>query len=173
MSLEHRRQARLCGRVKWIILGIVLVAGLSIVTVGIVGVLWFARDRGLIPISFDRKAAATVCSQVVSGILKPDVHGVVKLPPASAGLSISGEIYVTTDASGTVWVLFRTWVGKGCNLHGYLYRSTPATGPVPATIKVLGPVLRREITDPPTDQIDYDVHQQIGPNWYEVSFSLG
>jgi hypothetical protein len=119
-------------------------------------------------ISFDKVAALPAVTQIMNGSLKPDANGVVKLPPALGKLSLYDEAYVTTDASGVVWVLFRTWQGKGTNLHGFVHRSTPAAGPVPASIAVLGPTP----TDPPTEKVDYVVDQQIDPNWYEVRFDL-
>ena len=108
----------------------------------------------------------------MNGSLKPDANGVVKLPPALGKLSLYDEVYVTTDASGIVWVLFRTWQGKGTNLHGYMHRSTSATGPVPASIAVLGPTIPMDLTGPSTEKVDYVVDQQIDPNWYEVHFDL-
>jgi hypothetical protein len=123
-------------------------------------------------ISFDLKSSTAIAAQVASGALKPNAYGVVKLPAPTAKLSLYGEIYSTVDSSGTTWVLFRTWQGKGSNLHGYLYRSTPATGPLPPTIAVRGPTVQYNATDPPTETIDYTLDQQLNPNWYEVRFDL-
>jgi hypothetical protein len=123
-------------------------------------------------ISFDLKPSSAIAAQVVTGAMKPDAYGVVKLPASAGKLSLNGEIYATMDSSGITWVLFRTWQGKGSNLHGYLYRSTPATGPVPPTITVRGPTVQYSATDPPTDSIDYSVDRQLNSNWYEVRFDM-
>jgi hypothetical protein len=123
-------------------------------------------------ISFDLKASNAIASQVASGALKPNAYGVIKLPASAAKLSLYCEVYTTMDFSGTTWVLFRTWQGKGSKLRGYLYRSTPATGLVPPTITVRGPTVQYQATGPPTDSIDYTVDGQLNLNWYEVRFDL-
>ena len=123
---------------------------------------------GAAGISFERQAANLGVGQVDNGALKPDANGRVKLNGALAHLSKYGEIYVTRNCSGTVWVLFPTSEGKGSNLRGYLYCSTPATGAAPVTINVLGP----QLGPPPTALIDYSVDKQIDPNWYQIHFDL-
>jgi len=55
-----------------------------------------------------------------AGKLKPDSHGVVALPPDLAAASIDGRAFATTNQTA-VWLLLRTWQGKGANLTGYLY----------------------------------------------------
>jgi hypothetical protein len=143
------------------------------VTGALIVLVLIGRALGIVGgVSFDLKRAEQVAAQVATGTLTPDNDGVVKLPPAFANLSIRDEAYVTTDAGGTTWILFRTWQGKGMNLRGHLHRSTPAPGAPPATITVLGPVLRRLPTDPPTAPIDYTVDAQDAPNWYRVRFDL-
>jgi len=118
--------------------------------------------------AFDMQAANLVATQVANGTFKPDANGRVTLTGALAHLSSYGQIYVTRNSSGTVWILFQTAEGKGTNLRGYLYCSAPAVGAVPTTINVLGP----QIGSPPTALIDYSVDHQIDPNWYQVHFDL-
>jgi len=142
---------------------------LSVVMIGLIGVFVIAPALGLSEISFDQKAATALCGQVVAGALKPDANGIIKLPAIASGLSLRGEAYSRTDASGTTWVLFRTWQGKGANLRGYLYRSTAASSPVPSSILVLVPIPQ---ISPPTMEMDLPVDKQLAPYWYRVSFDL-
>src|SRR5437763_1402996 len=81
---------------------------------------------GLLPIPFDRPAALQVVQQLNNNTLTPNKDGIVKLPPSLAKASVDAEVYVTTDPAGITWILFRTWRGKGCNLRGMAYRSTPS-----------------------------------------------
>jgi len=49
-------------------------------------------------------------------------NSVVVLPRDFSGLTVDGKAFVTPRPAGQ-WVLFRTWRGKGGNLHGYLFTS--------------------------------------------------
>ena len=66
-------------------------------------------------------AREKIAQDLQTGKLKPDAQGVVRLPPDSANASIGGRAFITTNRTGSSWVLLRTWRGKGANLEGYLY----------------------------------------------------
>jgi hypothetical protein len=119
--------------------------------------------------SFRQSSAGVVTAQVLNNTLVPNTAGVVKLPGTLASNSCDGKVYVTVDSTGTTWVLFPTWRGKGRNIQGYLYRSTPSIGPPPAQITVIGP----DIGAPTwSSSWQYTVESQLTPNWYRISFDL-
>jgi hypothetical protein len=167
-SLDYGRTGRKPGLLRYVIIVAGILAGLSVLGACFshLGALFLLLYMSIFnrPIPFDQRAARFVVTQVTNGALNPDVNGVVKLPPRSKDTSLNGEVYVTKDSSGTVWVLFRTWQGKWANLQGYLYRSTPAAGPAPPIINVLGPIP----LPTPTQENDYFVDRQIDPNWYQI-----
>lgn len=66
----------------------------------------------------------TVVSQIKSGALKPDKDGDITLPPGFAGLSISGRVYCTYDASDPPALFFPTEVSDG-QMAGYVYCDSP------------------------------------------------
>jgi hypothetical protein len=112
--------------------------------------------------SFRQSSAGAVTAQVLNKTLVPDAAGVVKLPAPLAFNSCDGKVYVTVDhTTGTTWILFPTWRGKGANLRGYLYRSTPSTGPPPAQISVAGPNVAGPTWSAPCL---YTVESQLTPN---------
>jgi hypothetical protein len=114
---------------------------------------------------FDQQAAGSVVNLVLSSSLTPKSSGAITLPPALASNSLDGRVYVTVDSTGTTWILFPTWRGKGDNLAGYLYRSSQATGPRPATVTINGP----DIASPGgTRSLEYTVDKQIDANWYHI-----
>lgn len=49
-------------------------------------------------------------------------NAAVALPRGFSSLTVDGYVYVTPRPNGR-WILYRTWLGKGGNLHGYLYTS--------------------------------------------------
>src|SRR5208282_5662757 len=55
-----------------------------------------------------------------AGKLKPDSRGLVVLPTDLAATSIDGRAFVTTNQTA-LWLLLRTWQGKGANMTGYLF----------------------------------------------------
>jgi hypothetical protein len=66
----------------------------------------------------------TVVSQIKSGALKPDKDSDITLPPRFAGLSVSGRVYCTYDASDPRALFFPTEVSEGL-MAGYVYCETP------------------------------------------------
>ena len=147
-------------------LGIIAGFALALLIGAVVLLRLFLVHVGLVEHSFDQKLADQVVTQVANGTLKAAPGGVITLPPALAPASLYGQAYVTIDPAGQTWILFRTWQGKGSNLYGYLYHSTPATGLVPANVSVIGPSVTT------TGMIQYDVVEQDGPNWYRVKWDL-
>jgi hypothetical protein len=85
--------------------------------------------------SFKPAKANAVVSGVMNHTLAPDAVGVINLPPTLSGASCDGRAYVRVEASGTTWILIRTWQGKGGNLKGYVFCSAPPTA-VPKQIRV-------------------------------------
>ena len=149
---------------RWLLLIAAVVGGSALVVVlaGFVFLWWIFGEK-----FFSERAAVPVTAAVLNGTLAPNSVGIVKLPASLASNSCDGRIYVTVDASGTTWILFPTWRGKGCNVRAYLYRSTPATGPPPATITVRGPDINNG-----SQQMNYQVDHKIDANWYYVVWDL-
>ena len=125
---------------------------------------------GLLEISFDESLGKRVVQAITAKTLIPGANGIVKLPPQLAKVSAYGEVTVTSDPTGGSIILFRTWVGKGCNLRGLVHRSAPASGPPPATIGALVP--NPYGTPQTTSLIELNVDAQINANWYHVYWDL-
>ena len=141
--------------------GVIAASAILVALIGFL-FLWWAFSEN----SFSKRAAGAVVTQVMNGTLVPNGVGIVRLPPALASNSCDGQVYVTVDPAGTTWILFPTSQGKGSNLLGYLYRSTPATGPPPQEINVIGPGVPRSTTG----RLNYAVESQIDANWYHVNW---
>jgi hypothetical protein len=151
MNKSSRQKLDSGMRIGGSLLAVAVVAGL---------ILWWLLGKPLRERAFDQQAAASVVMLVRNTTLTPDASGAITLPPALASNSLDGRVYVTIDSAGTTWILFPTWRGKGDNLAGYLYRSTSASGPRPATITVNGP------DSPNVRPMEYSIDKQIDPNWY-------
>ena len=96
-----------------------------------------------------------------AGKLKPDAQGVIRLPAELIEASIDGRAFVTTNQSMDVWLLLRSWRGKGGNLTGYLYApGAPLTvgSEVPLITDAAGVVVSAHCT----------VQKSIGASWYLV-----
>ena len=118
-------------------------------------------------------ALATACTRTVppdnregiardfqAGQLKPDPQGVVHLPPNLADASIGGQAFVTKNQTA-VWLLLRTWRGKGANFTGYLYAPGPPLNlgsEVTLTTDAAGVIVSAEST----------VEKAVGGSWYIV-----
>jgi hypothetical protein len=124
-------------------------------------------DRSLAEIDFDNNVAASVVAQITSGKLKPAPDGIVKLPLPLATASCDGKAYVTIDSSGTTWILFPVWRGKGSNVTGYVYRSPSVKGAAPLTVTLNGPALPPGL-GPFAQPLDYTVDSQESPNRYRI-----
>jgi len=68
-----------------------------------------------------------VIQKVIKLELLPDDQGMLFLPPELVPISRHGKVYVTKKEDGLVLIAFRTWVGKGHNMRGYLYSSRSLT----------------------------------------------
>jgi ABC-type multidrug transport system fused ATPase/permease subunit len=96
-----------------------------------------------------------------SGKLKPDSRGVVKLPSDLAMASIGGQAFTTTNRTAAIWLLCRTWRGKGANLTGYLYapgQPLKLGSEVEVTTEGAGVIFYTEVT----------VERSLAGSWYVV-----
>jgi hypothetical protein len=151
---------------RWVRLILILGGSLALIFVVAVCLLYWLLFGET---SFRQSSAGDVAAQILNKSLVPNAAGVVKLPPPLASNSCDGKVYVTVHPTGTTWILFPTWRGKGANLRGYLYRSTPSTGPPPAQISVTGP----NVAGPTwSASCQYTIESQLSPNWYRILFDL-
>jgi hypothetical protein len=111
----------------------------------------------------------TIKTDAEKGIVIPD--GSVRqpfsaqLPPNLRDASMNGEIYVLRPNAGHQVVIFKTWIGKGFNMEGFLYTSRRFTNSeirkdyYGNSVFAVGP---SEIT----------LEKELDPNWYKVSRHL-
>jgi hypothetical protein len=95
------------------------------------------------------------------GKLRPDAQGVVQLPSDLARGSIDERAFVTTNGTGSRWLLLRAWRGKGANLQGYLYapgKPLKAGTDVSVATEDAGVIAVLEVT----------VRKTLNGSWYEV-----
>jgi hypothetical protein len=95
-----------------------------------------------------------------AGKLKPDSRGLVVLPFDLSATSIDGRAFVTTNQT-VLWLLLRTWQGKGANMTGYLYAPGAPIKPgseVTLTTDDAGVIVSAEST----------VEKAVGGSWYIV-----
>ena len=123
-SLSYGNQPR--RNWTWLVLKIAIAIGafVAILAAMLLLLLWYIIGEK----RFNTSSQGAIISQVMNGTLVPNAAGVVRLPASLASTTIDGNVYVTVDASGTTWILFPTWSGKGANTFGYAYHNTPATG---------------------------------------------
>jgi hypothetical protein len=91
---------------------IALAAGIVAVLAG----LTYVRARSL-------SRYQPILQQIQRGTLQADPAGVIRLPPAFAGLTPRDEVYIEQKPDGRLFILFPTWYGRGSDIEGYLYCS--------------------------------------------------
>lgn len=92
---------------------------------------------------------------------------IVALPKELRSHSITNEAYVTRS-NNMQQVLFIHWMGKGRNMMGSLFSSTPLTTASEIEINSIDFALGQKRTC----KIYADVSKAIGNGWYEVSYSM-
>lgn len=89
------------------------------------------------------------------------INGKVRLPD-KFDIASSNKVVFATKVNNDLHVLFRTWIGKGWNMRGFLYVEKKINE---SQRKRLGEELK--ILDQP-----YTIIKKINDNWYYVSWSL-
>jgi len=108
------------------------------------------------------------CIEVVNKIADNEIvipdSGIVKLPASYKDLSAGGIVYANKNTN-RVAVAFKTWRGKGRNMRGFLYLTSPLQ---PAEIK-------KNYYDQPYLHVgpaDLTLDGKIDDNCYKVSYGL-
>jgi hypothetical protein len=91
----------------------------------------------------------------------PINDGIVHLPDEYSSASSNKEVFISETDQG-LHILFKTWVGKGVNMRGFLYTEK--------SIKLFNP----KVFDKTYNIIgqSYNIIEKINKNWYYVSWSL-
>lgn len=108
----------------------------------------------------------TLYQDAVDYVLRQDLkdRGVIELSEEHAAMSKDNLAHVV-KSNGNTAILFKTWIGKGRNMKGYLYTANPLSKGALQTDYYGNHVF-------PFDEIDVVVGEQIDKHWCKVSYQL-
>lgn len=134
-----------------------------VVILGSIGLLVFSGGKMVFKLT--KAPYMRVIERLQDGRLKAGKVGDFDLPADVANASFGGTVFMARTGSNELAVVFKTWVGKGRNLEGYLYVARPLTNG-----EVERDVYGNQVF--PGDEIDLVLEEQLGANWYRVSYRL-
>lgn len=107
-----------------------------------------------------------VIRDIQSGKFVLPTNGMVQLPQRFASLTPKGEIFVERQPTGRLLVLFPTWYGRGSDLEGMLYCSSPLQPTDYYTINSGSGQANDYLSVGGRDLLTVQKHH---PPWYEVT----
>ena len=126
----------------------------------------------------DKDLYLQVIARIRSGEIKTDGEKGIKpltgnirlvesasLPADLQKASIDGNIYIFRSSPGQLFVIFKTWRGKGYNMKGWLYAAVPLE-----SRDMINDAYGKSVIE--LGPMDLAPEKPVDKNWYRVSFNL-
>lgn len=110
-----------------------------------------------------------IAANIFDGTTPADEHGRCAID--SSNNVVDDIAYVTTQADGTILILFRTWQGKGSNLRGIVYTNGVPLA-IGSEIELISFCPHLSDDDLPIDRVNVSIDESLAETCYRVSYSL-
>lgn len=118
---------------------------------------------------FNKELLNNVVNRVLSGELKEGNDGIVLLPTDLQSASVDGKVTVVRPDAKQTMIIFRTFIGRGNDMNGFLYTTIPLQKEQLNLVPGIDPNSKESLRIK-INGLLYSLGAELDPHWHRLYY---